>query len=152
MPQVAAMCTPHTAARGCNIQCRCSDAPILECSNVNARTISCICSEQGHAAQGLGSRKTKVDLSLDLRAGHLRNLPPPGLLALRHVSGDVMKLSDLGIDADRLSWWEHEREMTPVVSVLSLVGAQTRHSFPMLCRYNLILVFRKQRISVFHNR
>ena len=32
-PQVAAMCTPHTAARGCNIQCRCSDAPILEYSN-----------------------------------------------------------------------------------------------------------------------
>ena len=72
--------------------------------------------------QGLGSRKTKVDLSLDLRAGHLRNPPPPWLLAVRHVSAVVMKLSDLGIDADRLSWWEHEREMTPVVSVLSLVG------------------------------
>ena len=130
MPQVAAMCTPHTAARGCNIQCRCSDAPILEYSNAQMSMLGLKLHllRARAAAQGLGCRKTKVDLSLDVRAGHLRNPLRPGLLAVRHVSAEVMKLSNLGIDADRLSWWEHERGMTPVVSVLSLVGAQTRHS------------------------
>ena len=84
MPQVAAMCTPHTAARGCNIQCRCSDAPILEYSNAQMSMLGLKLHllRARAAAQGLGCRKTKVDLSLDLRAGHLRNPLRPGLLAV----------------------------------------------------------------------